>query len=184
GNNANTESSGDNRQSFPDLSFCSPKISFSDIHSKVNYCKSYVKVNELSKKAIPCGLDVGSNAIQELEDFMNSFITKYAPKKKEKTVYRNNMKQGEDEDEDTSNNSSSVEDFVEVENSIVHTRKGAPRKKRFKGSHESVDKNKSKQNLEIQKTRKPTQCQQCQNTSHNKAGCEAWHKRQGVPYLY
>ncbi|CAG8780852.1 1093_t:CDS:2, partial [Cetraspora pellucida] len=60
------------------------------------------------------------------------------------------MKQKKDEDEDTSNDSSSVKDFVKVENLIVHTRK------------------------EIQKTRKPIQYQQCQNTNHNKAGCEAW----------
>ncbi|CAG8481999.1 8718_t:CDS:2 [Cetraspora pellucida] len=39
-------------------------------------------------KAIQTGLDAGCNAIQELEDFMNKFITKYAPKKKEKVNIR------------------------------------------------------------------------------------------------
>ncbi|CAG8845168.1 34646_t:CDS:1, partial [Racocetra persica] len=57
-----------------------------------------------------------------------------------------------------------------VENPIVHFRKGIPRKKRFKESHELVRKNKSKENLETQKIRKPTQCQQYQNTDYNKAG--------------
>ncbi|CAG8832385.1 6973_t:CDS:1, partial [Racocetra persica] len=42
----------------------------------------------------------------------------------------------EDEDEDTSNSISSDDDFIAVENSIVHSRRGDLRKKRFKGSHE------------------------------------------------
>ncbi|CAG8442441.1 9106_t:CDS:2 [Gigaspora rosea] len=74
-------------QSFPDLSFCLPNISFNDVYTKVNYHKSYVTINRLSKKAIQTGIDAGSGAIKELEDFMNGFITKYAPKKKETPIF-------------------------------------------------------------------------------------------------
>ncbi|KAF0468347.1 protein far1-related sequence 5-like [Gigaspora margarita] len=151
------------------------EISFSDIHAKVSYCKAYVTANSLLKKAIQIGLDAGSSAIQELEDLMNSFITKYALKKRKKLVNEKHIEQQEVEDEYISNSSSSDKDFVVVKNPIVHSRRGAPRKKRFKGSYE-LESNKSKQNVEGQKARKATQCQQCQNTGHNKTGCEAWHK--------
>ncbi|KAF0525171.1 protein far1-related sequence 11-like isoform x2 [Gigaspora margarita] len=130
---------------------------------------SYVTISGLSKKAIQTGLDSGSNAIQELENFMNGFISKYTPKKRE----RKNMKQHEDKNEATSNSSSSDDDFVSIEDPVVHPKRGAPKKKRIKGSHEFASTNKSKQSLEVQKNRKPTQYQQCQNTGHNKAGCEA-----------
>ncbi|KAF0509607.1 hypothetical protein F8M41_018565 [Gigaspora margarita] len=94
--------------------------------------------------------------------------------------------ESEDENEEETTSSSDKKNFIVVENLIIHSRKGAPRKKRLKGSHEREGKSKSstKQCSKIQKTRKPTQCQQCQNTGHNKAGCEAWHKRQGLSYSY
>ncbi|RIB05909.1 hypothetical protein C2G38_2218377 [Gigaspora rosea] len=183
GNKQSSKASGDNKQSFSNLSFCLPEISFSDIHTKVNYRKAYVIANGLSKKAIQIGLDAGSSAIQELEDLINSLITKYALKKRKKLVNKKNIEQQEDKDKVISNSSSSDEDFVAVENPIGHSRRDASRKKRFKESHE-VESNKSKRNLEAQKTRKPTQYQQCQNTGHNKTGCETWHKRQGIPYSY
>ncbi|CAG8725454.1 17072_t:CDS:2, partial [Gigaspora rosea] len=87
-----------------------------------------------------------------------------------------NIKQHEDKDEATSDSSSSDDDFVSVEDPVVHPKRGAPKKKRIKGSHEFANTNKSKQSLEVRKNRKPTQYQQCQNTGHNKASCEAWHK--------
>ncbi|CAG8696510.1 21375_t:CDS:2, partial [Gigaspora rosea] len=124
----NKQNVDDNEQSFLELSFCLPEISFSDIHAKVNYCKAYVTANGLLKKTIQIGLDAGS-------------------------INEKNIEQQKNEDEDISNSSSSDEDFVAVENPIVHSRR------------------------EGQKARKPTQCQQCQNTGHNKTGCEAWHKR-------
>ncbi|CAG8624916.1 15285_t:CDS:2 [Gigaspora rosea] len=113
-----------------------------------------------------------SKVHRKLEDFMNRFITKYAPKKKEKLIQK---RQQEDENDTTSNcSSSNNEDFVAVENPV-----------RLKGSHELEGKNKnSKEHLEIPKGRKPTQCKQCQNTGHNRAGCEAWHQWQGIPYSY
>ncbi|KAF0453205.1 hypothetical protein F8M41_001781 [Gigaspora margarita] len=68
----NNNADGTNpKQSFPHASFCLPSVSFSEVHRKVNYRKTYVMINGLSKKAIQTGLDVGTNAIQELEDFMN-----------------------------------------------------------------------------------------------------------------
>ncbi|CAG8693801.1 14858_t:CDS:2 [Gigaspora rosea] len=167
-------------QSFPDLSFCLPNISFGDIHTKINHRKAYVTISRLLKKAIQTGLDSGSNAIQELKNLMNGFISKYTPKKKE----RKNIKQHEDKDEATSDSSSSDDDFVSVEDPVVHPKRGTPKKKRIKGSHEFASTSKSKQSLEVQKNRKPTQCQQCQNTGHNKAGCEVWHKQEGIPYSY
>ncbi|CAG8764925.1 28037_t:CDS:2, partial [Dentiscutata erythropus] len=69
-------------------------------------------------------------------------------------------RQQEDEDETTSNSSSSnKEDFINVENLIVHSKRGAPRKKWLKGSNELVNKyiSGAKQS-EIHKARKPTQC--------------------------
>ncbi|KAF0433292.1 protein far1-related sequence 11-like isoform x1 [Gigaspora margarita] len=125
------QNASDNGQSFPDLSFCLPEILFSDIHAKVSYRKAYVTANSLSKKAIQIGLDA---------------------------VNEKHIEQQEDEDKYISNSSSSDEDFVVVKNPIVHSRRGAPRKKRFKGSHE-LESNKSKQNVEGQKARKATQCQ-------------------------
>ncbi|CAG8796983.1 173_t:CDS:1, partial [Cetraspora pellucida] len=63
-------------------------------------------------------------------------------------------------------------------NLIVYPKKNASRKKQFKVSNKLGKKYVSgtKQHLEIQKTKKQTQCQQCQNAGHNRAGCEAWHK--------
>ncbi|KAF0502488.1 protein far1-related sequence 5-like [Gigaspora margarita] len=100
-------------------------------------------------------LDAGSSAIQELKDFINKFITKYMPKKRE----RMNTIQLKDENE--VNSSSDEEDITAIENLIVHSKRGAPRKKRLKGSHKLENKNRSSgnQNSENQKTRKPTQCQ-------------------------
>ncbi|CAG8687785.1 9904_t:CDS:1, partial [Racocetra fulgida] len=66
------------------LSFRLPDISFNDVHAKINYYKAYATVNGLSKKAILTELDAGPNILQELENFMNSFITKYKPKSKKK----------------------------------------------------------------------------------------------------
>ncbi|CAG8778512.1 6444_t:CDS:1, partial [Gigaspora margarita] len=159
-------------QSFPNLLFCLPNISFGDIHTKINYRKAYVTISGLSKKTIQTGLDSGSNAIQELKNFINGFIFKYIPKKRE----RKNMKQHEDEDEATSDSSFSDDDFVLIEYPVVHPKSGASKKKKIKGSHEFASTNKSKQSLEVRKNRKSNQCQQYQNTGHNKANCEAWHK--------
>ncbi|KAF0530555.1 hypothetical protein F8M41_012114 [Gigaspora margarita] len=115
------------KQSFPHASFCLPSVSFSEVHRKVNYRKTYVMINGLSKKAIQTRPDVGTNAIQELEDFMNGFITKYAPKKKDKLIQK---RQHEDENDTTSDCSSSdKEDFVIVENPVVRSKRGAPKKK-------------------------------------------------------
>ncbi|CAG8495325.1 11778_t:CDS:2 [Racocetra persica] len=115
--------------------------------------------NGLLKKAIQTGLDAGAIAIKELEEFMNDFI--------------NNKIQQKEDDETTSNCSfSNKENFIEIEDPVVHARRDDKKKPSIK-KHSNA-----------QKSRKPTQCQQCQNTGHNKAGCEAWHKRQGVPYLY
>ncbi|CAG8660737.1 23812_t:CDS:1, partial [Dentiscutata erythropus] len=52
-------------------------------------------VNGLTKKAIQTGLDASSGAIQELKNFINKFITKHAPKKRE----RMNTRQLEDDNE-------------------------------------------------------------------------------------
>ncbi|RIB09449.1 hypothetical protein C2G38_2208911 [Gigaspora rosea] len=123
--------------------FKTPKIFFSDIYAKVNYCKAYVTANGLSKKAIQIGLDAGSSTIQELEDLVNSFITKYALKKGKKLVNEKNIEQQENENKDISNSSSSDENFVVVENPIVYFRKNVLRKKRFKEPYE-VKSNKSK----------------------------------------
>ncbi|CAG8610227.1 16301_t:CDS:2 [Cetraspora pellucida] len=96
------------------------------------------------------------------------------------------FRQQEYDDETTSSSSSDKENFIIVENLIVYPKKGAPRKKWFKASNELEKKyvSDTKQHLEIQKTRKQTQCQQCQNTGHNRASCEAWHKQQSIPYSY
>ncbi|CAG8735424.1 26145_t:CDS:2, partial [Gigaspora rosea] len=166
----NTKTSAYVKKSFPDSFFCTPKILYNDVHTKVNYRKTYAIINGLSKKAIQTSIDAGSSAVKELKNFMSGFITKYGPKKKG----------------DSDSKKEHKENFIVVENPIIHSRKGASRKKRFKGSHEHESKSKSsiKQHSKIQKTRKPTQCQQYQNTGHNKAGCEAWHKQQGFSYSY
>ncbi|CAG8812404.1 3476_t:CDS:2, partial [Gigaspora margarita] len=123
-NNSNSDTSV--QQSFPDLSFNSPNISFDDVHTKINY--------------------------------------------------QVNVRIQDNESEPISSCSSS-DDFVAVEDPIVSTKRGAPRKKRLKESYEFESKNKSnaRQYSKMSKARKPTQCQQCQNTGHNKASCEAWH---------
>ncbi|KAF0356336.1 hypothetical protein F8M41_014774 [Gigaspora margarita] len=163
-------------QSFPNLLFHVLNISFTDVHSNINYRKTYVTVNGLLKKAIQTGLDAGANAIKGLQDFMNGFINKYAPKKRRKSHSKKHKIQQEEEEETTSSCSSSdKENFIEIENLVVHSKRGAPKKKQFKGSHKLVSKKKSsaKEHSNAQKTRKQTQCQQCQNTGYNKAGCEA-----------
>ncbi|CAG8597159.1 3797_t:CDS:2, partial [Gigaspora rosea] len=104
------------------------------------------------KKAIQTRLDIGTNAIQELEDFMNSFITKYASKKK--LIQK---RQQENKNDTTSNCSfSDKEDFVVVENPVVCSKRGAFKKKGLKGFHKLEGKNtNSKEHLEIPKSRKP-----------------------------
>ncbi|KAF0553537.1 protein far1-related sequence 11-like [Gigaspora margarita] len=84
-----------------------------------------------------------------------------------------------------------LQDFInsfinKIRKPVVHSKRGAPKKKQFKGSDELVSKKKSsaKEHSNAQKTKKQTQCQQCQNTGHNKAGCEVWHKRQDILYSY
>ncbi|CAG8502241.1 6221_t:CDS:2 [Racocetra persica] len=116
------------------------------------------------------------------------FISLYAKTQNFVSVIRGSeYDKGEEDDETTSNcSSSNKENFIEIEDPVVHARRGAPKRKRFKGFHELDGKKKPsvKKHSNAQKSRKPTQCQQCQNTGHNKAGCEAWYKRQGVPYSY
>src|SRR6185295_10994700 len=68
-----------------------------------------------------------------------------------------------------------------IQNPIVHTRKGAPRKTRFKGLHEVKQKNAEHQK---NKGRKPTECQQCHKVGHNKAGYEKWHQKNQIPYSF
>ncbi|CAG8772826.1 25429_t:CDS:2 [Racocetra persica] len=152
--NMNLEASVDVEQAFLNSLFRLPNISFNEAHIKISYCKAYTTMNRLSKKAIQAGLDAGSNAIKELKDFMSGFIIKYTPKKKDKK-----KKRQDNESDDTSNYSFSDEDFILVENLIVHSKRGAPRKKRLKGSHELESKsNSSAKHLQIQKTRKLSQC--------------------------
>ncbi|CAG8729892.1 6964_t:CDS:2, partial [Gigaspora margarita] len=67
----NSETSINTKQYFPDSSFNLPTISFN---------KTY---------------NAGSSAIQELDDFMNSFITKHAPKKKDKKNKRQHNNENE-----------------------------------------------------------------------------------------
>ncbi|CAG8799912.1 4913_t:CDS:2, partial [Dentiscutata erythropus] len=67
-------------QTFPNLFFQLPDISFSNVHAKVNYRQAYVMINGF-------------------------FISKYTPKGKEKVVQKRNKSQQEDEDE-ISNSSS------------------------------------------------------------------------------
>ncbi|CAG8813217.1 41645_t:CDS:1 [Gigaspora margarita] len=166
----NSKTSIHTEQYFPDSSFHLPTILFNETHSKVNYRKAYVTINELSKKAIQAGLDASSSAIQELEDFMNGFITKHVSKKKDKK----NKRQYNNENETTSDYSSSNKDFIAIENPVVYSKRGASRKKRIKNPHKLESKNSSSaKHSQTQKIRKPTQCQQYQNTGHNKAGCEA-----------
>ncbi|CAG8625751.1 24141_t:CDS:2, partial [Gigaspora rosea] len=147
-------------QTFSNLSFRLPNISFSDVHTKINHRKAYVTANSLSKKAIQTGIDAGPNAIKELESFMSSFISKYAPKSNKKMNRKRFERQLNDEDETTSNSSSSdKENFIDIENPIVHSKRGAPRKKQLKGSNKLVNKHIS---------------------GHNKTGCETWHKQQDL----
>ncbi|CAG8798752.1 35352_t:CDS:2, partial [Gigaspora margarita] len=79
-----TKDSSYMKQLFYNLSFHLPNISFSNIYFSINNRKAYVAVNRLSKKAIQTELNAGTYAVQELEDFINSFIFKHAPKKKRK----------------------------------------------------------------------------------------------------
>ncbi|CAG8486245.1 12999_t:CDS:1 [Racocetra persica] len=116
--NVNLEASVDVEQAFPNSSFYLPNISFNEAHIKISYCKAYTTMNGLSKKAIQAGLDAGSNAIKELEDFISGFIIKYTPKKKDKK-----KKRQDNESDDTSNYSSSDENFILVENLIVHSKR-------------------------------------------------------------
>ncbi|KAF0528304.1 hypothetical protein F8M41_013207 [Gigaspora margarita] len=169
-----TNNSTQTNQSFPDLSFYMLNISFTDVHSNINYRKIYIIVNGLSKKAIQTGLDTGANAIKELKDFINSFINKYASKKKSH-LKKCKIQQKEEEETTSSCSSSDKKNFIKIKNLVVHSKRGASKKKRFKGSHELVSKKKSstKEHSNAQKTRKQTQCQQCQNTGHKKASCEA-----------
>ncbi|CAG8851574.1 32586_t:CDS:2, partial [Gigaspora margarita] len=104
-----TETSNSIEQTFSNLSFRLPDVSFSDIHAKVNHCKAYVTVNGLLKKAIQIGLDAGNYAIQELENFMNKY-----------------------EDETTSSSSSDKENSITVENPLVNSKRGAQEKSGLK----------------------------------------------------
>ncbi|KAF0487828.1 hypothetical protein F8M41_022496 [Gigaspora margarita] len=144
----NSETSIHTKLYFPNSSFHLLTIPFNKTHSKVNYRKAYITINRLSKKAIQARLDAGSSAIQELKDFINGFITKHAPKKKDKK----NKKQHNDENETTSDYSSSDEDFIAIENLVVYSKRGAPRKKCIKSSHELESKNSSSaKHLQTQK---------------------------------
>ncbi|RIB17485.1 hypothetical protein C2G38_2187184 [Gigaspora rosea] len=96
-------------QSFPDLFFCLPNISFNDVYTK------NVRQQDEDKDA-----DTDEN--------------------EDKNVNKN---KNEDKDEASSSCSSNSEDFIAVENLIVHSRKGVPKKKRIKRSHEIESKSKS-----------------------------------------
>ncbi|KAF0392633.1 hypothetical protein F8M41_010494 [Gigaspora margarita] len=144
-------------QSFSDLSFCLSKISYNNIHNKIR-----------------CWLQCNTRTRGVYEQVYHQICTQ---KKKEKL----NIRQLE---EVISSDSSSNEGSTAIENLIVYPRRGALKKKRFKESHKLENMSNAKQSSEGQKTRKPTQCQQCQNTGHNKTSCEGWHKRQGISYLY
>ncbi|CAG8462024.1 19461_t:CDS:2 [Racocetra fulgida] len=94
--NITAEASAHTKQFFSDLSFCLSKI----------------LINDINAKAIQTGIDAGSSAIKELEEFMNGFITKYRPKnKKDKLINRKNARQ-QYEDEDETTLSSDDEDFI------------------------------------------------------------------------
>ncbi|CAG8725852.1 25462_t:CDS:1 [Dentiscutata erythropus] len=144
--------STDIEQNFPNLSFCLLDIFFSEVHAKVNYRQAYTTINELSKKAIQIGLDAGSNTLEELENCMNSFISKYKPKGKEKMTHKRNISQQENEDKLSNSSSSDKENFIKIENPIVNSKRGAPRKKCFKSSSELENKsNSNTKHLEAQK---------------------------------
>ncbi|CAG8841749.1 10991_t:CDS:2, partial [Gigaspora margarita] len=54
---------------------------------------------------------------------------------------------------------SSDEDFIAIENPVVHSKRRTPRKKRIKSSHKLESKNSfSAKHSQTQKIRKPTQC--------------------------
>ncbi|CAG8795008.1 21135_t:CDS:1, partial [Racocetra persica] len=63
----------------------------------------------------------------ELEDFMNSFITKYVPRKKT-YIFKKNVRIQDDESKTISSCSSSNDDFIAVEDLIVFAKKETPRK--------------------------------------------------------
>ncbi|CAG8766844.1 3559_t:CDS:1, partial [Racocetra persica] len=176
-------------------------IPYKRVYKSLNQQKKYVTANRLSKKAIQIGLDVGPSAIQELNSFMKDFITKHAPKNNQKLLRRNskeessrrnpkrtlsaktyNIQSSSDESDCCESSDSNYNDNNEsysqdtenidpllIQNPIVYARKGAPHKTWFKGSQEIKQKNKEHQKT---KEQKPTECQQCHKSGHNKAGCE------------
>ncbi|CAG8767474.1 19194_t:CDS:1, partial [Racocetra persica] len=68
-------------------------ISYKRIYKSLNQRKEYIMANELSKKAIQMGLDVGPSVIQELNSFMKDFITKHTPKSNQKLLQRNSKEE-------------------------------------------------------------------------------------------
>ncbi|CAG8829818.1 19071_t:CDS:2, partial [Racocetra persica] len=74
----------------------------------------------LSKKAINIGLDASSNVLEELKNCMNSFISKYIPKGKEKVTCKRNISQQENEDKISNSSFSDKKNFIEIENLIKH----------------------------------------------------------------
>ncbi|RIB29820.1 hypothetical protein C2G38_2154303 [Gigaspora rosea] len=62
--------------------------------------------------------------ITQHRGFMNGFITKHVPKKKDKK----DKSQHNDKNKTTSNYSSSNKDFIAIENPVVHLKREAPRK--------------------------------------------------------
>jgi hypothetical protein len=187
-------------ETFLEMPYKMVNIPYEHVYNSLNQRKEYATANGLSKKAIQLGLDVGSLAIQELNDFMKNFITKHTPN--QKSPRRNprallaksyNIPDSSDEsdgfdssDSNYDNDELDSQDIKNInpsliQNPIVHTRKGAPRKARFKGSHEVKQKNAERQK---NKGRKPTECQQCHKVGHNKAGCEKWHQKNQIPYSF
>ena len=147
------------------------------------------------------GLDAGPSAIQELNSFMKDFITKHTPMSNQKLLQNNSKKESprrnprrtllakiynmqssfdesdcyESSDSNFNDNNKLYSQDTEnidpllIQNPIVYARKGALCKTQFKGLQEVKQKTKKHQKT---KGQKPTKCQQCHKSRHNKAGCK------------
>ncbi|CAG8848046.1 30100_t:CDS:2, partial [Racocetra persica] len=97
----------------------------------------------------------GSTAIQELNTFMKEFIKKHSPSHTNRQELNRKYSKKKSPAELHSSD-------LNMQN-IIRSKKGAPRKTRFKGSQEIKKKVSAKVS-----TRKPTECQQCYKAGHNK----------------
>ncbi|CAG8689511.1 16193_t:CDS:1 [Gigaspora rosea] len=128
------------------LIYPSSSISFNTSRT-LNTCRAYEITNGLYKKAITIELDTRSTAIKTLNKFLENFIKQYSVNFNQHLVTNtilNEIQDNESSDLDNEQENSILFDVSKVQDLVVKRRKGAPKVKHIKSSHETTNIRKEK----------------------------------------